>query len=146
MLWGDFIKFVRSSIFKNEFEDIDVTAKNAENDESGRNIMLTYAERESINHLIDCYGYFPVNVFVRGQSTSSIVAVDRYSCVLKVEITDIGQDVRNFKLSGFTGFAVEPTVTYDEGEQIVTISGYALAANITCSASVTYERKPSYLT
>lgn len=102
--------------------------------------------KEFINYLIDCYGYIAFTATGSNRADTNITP-EGYACTITIDLngqSSKSQSFRGLELSNHSGFSDTPSVSYADG--IATVRGFSSTAGTTCSATITGERKPIYLT
>lgn len=142
--FADAIKFMRSRVFKSEFENGNFTTRRAVNDSSGNNISNNFTNvKKYINNLIDINGTQTIRVSGQGIPSPTSTS-DGYRCNFTITLTDVGQGVKNLRVVEYSIFKDAPALTLSGN--VVTVSGFSNFSALACSATVAYERKMNYIT
>jgi hypothetical protein len=147
MFWGDFIKFIRSAVFKNELENGNFKVKKAVKaveDENGENLSSFISEaKRHINAIVDAansIGSLKLEGYAFSKSTAEYGG---YPVTINFNLGSGYSTTFTANLLEYSGFSNRPAIIISDGN--IEVFGYAATARKECSAIVEYTRKINYI-
>jgi hypothetical protein len=144
MFWADFIKFVRSAVFKNELENGNFKVKKAVEDENGENLSLFISDAKSyINSIIDASNSIG-KIKAQGSTISFPTPEERgYPATININTGTGYETTITATLLEYSGYSSKPSVIILQGK--IQVFGYTDSPRTECTAEIEYERKINYM-